>query len=196
METCKWGHEMTPDNTYVDPSGKKKQCKTCRNKSARESARRNYVPVSAEKRKYRTDLTAPKKCPRCGQVKSLDQFYKCKGAHDGVQSRCIPCSKELVKLTPEKLRIRNFKVKYGITLADYDLMLQEQNDGCAICGRKASEERFGVLSVDHCHDTGRVRGLLCEKHNMALGMFGDDIELLNEAIRYLSKGTYTMTVLP
>lgn len=75
--------------------------------------------------------------------------------------------------------------KYGITLDDYNRMLAEQGGGCAICGSETNKNGK-ALFVDHCHDTGRVRGILCYKCNTGLGSFKDDAGLLEKAFRYLN----------
>lgn len=71
--------------------------------------------------------------------------------------------------------------RYGITVDQYKEMLEKQKNLCAIC-KKSKEEK---LSVDHCHKTKKVRGLLCGSCNRGLGMFMDDIDLLRNAIEYL-----------
>lgn len=77
---------------------------------------------------------------------------------------------------------------YGLTEVDYQRMLATQNGRCAICGttqgRRKSDDH--PLYVDHDHKTGKVRGLLCQPCNSALGMFEDDPERLRKAIAYLS----------
>ena len=73
--------------------------------------------------------------------------------------------------------------KYDITADEYDEMLGCQDGGCKICGK--SFERV-KLAVDHDHNTGKVRGILCENCNRGLGMFKDDPELLKSAVQYLS----------
>jgi hypothetical protein len=73
------------------------------------------------------------------------------------------------------------KQTYGLSTADYNAMLRQQNGACAIC-RRTSAER---LCVDHCHKTNRVRGLLCRKCNTGLGCYGDDPERIEAAIAYL-----------
>jgi transcription elongation factor Elf1 len=77
--------------------------------------------------------------------------------------------------------IRN---QYGITLKQYELMLDKQKFKCAICG-KHDEVEGRRLAIDHCHTTGKVRGLLCGKCNRGLGLFYDNEELLQNAIKYL-----------
>ena len=65
-------------------------------------------------------------------------------------------------------------------------MLTAQSGGCAICGRKPEQQkRYQTLHVDHCHETGKVRGLLCDQHNLLLGQFNDDPKLLRRAADYL-----------
>ncbi len=64
-------------------------------------------------------------------------------------------------------RKKHFKTKYGITLEDYENMFQSQNGVCKICKNKCSTGKN--LAVDHCHETGKVRGLLCAKCNVNLG---------------------------
>jgi hypothetical protein len=66
-------------------------------------------------------------------------------------------------------------------------MCQEQENSCAICGKEEPARRYKTFNVDHCHHTGKVRGLLCRQCNMALGGFNDDIGLLEKAILYLKK---------
>ena len=77
---------------------------------------------------------------------------------------------------------------YGIPLEQYDKMLQDQDHRCAICngvGFRMRKETRSTLCVDHCHTTGRVRGMLCHNCNRALGLFQDNTEFLLKAVRYL-----------
>jgi hypothetical protein len=77
--------------------------------------------------------------------------------------------------------------KYGISAAEYDRLFAEQGGGCAICGKPPEQqERYRrYLHVDHCHETGRVRGLLCDQHNLMLGRWLHDPALLRRAADYL-----------
>jgi len=80
--------------------------------------------------------------------------------------------------------------RYGITLEQYSLMLENQNNVCAICKSKeiAKDNRSGNtrrLAVDHCHNSRKVRGLLCTSCNTALGSAKDNIEILKNMIAYL-----------
>lgn len=73
------------------------------------------------------------------------------------------------------------KRKYGLTEAGYETMLRGQNGVCAICAGTQKQR----LSVDHCHTTGRVRALLCKKCNSGLGLFRDEVAILEQALTYL-----------
>ena len=72
---------------------------------------------------------------------------------------------------------------YGIDVPDYERILEEQGGGCYICGKKPTDRR--ALDIDHDHNTGKVRGLLCSKHNRAIGLMGDDLHILIKALEYL-----------
>lgn len=82
-------------------------------------------------------------------------------------------------------RRAHLKRKYGITVEDYEAMLTAQEGGCAIC--RAPEPEGQSLHVDHDHDTGAVRGLLCFNCNAGLGKFGENIDLLIAAVVYLRR---------
>ena len=74
--------------------------------------------------------------------------------------------------------------KYGMTLAQYDHMYTVQNGQCAICDRAMPS---GKATVDHCHGTGIVRGLLCIQCNTIVGMAHDDVRILRHAINHLAR---------
>jgi hypothetical protein len=77
------------------------------------------------------------------------------------------------------------KRKYGITIADYDRMFEQQGGVCAICNEPRPEER--TLHVDHDHKTGVIRGLLCFRCNNALGDLREEVELFQRAADYLDR---------
>lgn len=91
---------------------------------------------------------------------------------------------------PDHYKKMDLKRFYGVTLDWYKQTLEQQRFCCAICGKPESEntQRNGKplnLSVDHCHTTGLVRGLLCNNCNRAIGMLNHNIDVLNAAIGYL-----------
>jgi hypothetical protein len=76
------------------------------------------------------------------------------------------------------------KKSYGLTIEQYHEMLEAQAGVCAIC--LGADKAFAHLAVDHCHQSGKVRGLLCNTCNRALGSFQDDPERLKRALLYLA----------
>jgi hypothetical protein len=92
---------------------------------------------------------------------------------------------------PEYESSFKLKFRYGITPEQYAEMLMTQNNRCAICGNKESAinintNKIQKLAVDHCHTTGKVRGLLCQDCNRGIGKFHDDVSRLKKAIEYLT----------
>ena len=88
----------------------------------------------------------------------------------------------------KSLRNARYKYRYGITLDDYERMFTEQGGVCKICrssdtGRKQSAH----FAVDHCHKTGKIRGLLCLKCNKGLSDFDENFEIFDAAIKYLKE---------
>lgn len=82
--------------------------------------------------------------------------------------------------------------RYGIGLIEYERLLEEQNHRCAICGGegfKLKEDQNTKLVIDHDHDTGEVRGLLCHNCNRALGLFQDNPDRIKQALAYLEGAT-------
>ena len=123
-----------------------------------------------------------KECRLCKEVKPFEDFYKSHG-------RCKKCYLALLKAKriPGDRKEYYIQRSYGITMDAYNDMLKKQNGCCAIClgDDPKSPARVNHWYVDHCHTTGKVRGLLCNACNRALGNFGDSIENLERAILYL-----------
>ena len=85
---------------------------------------------------------------------------------------------------------KRFFERLGITQEDYNRMMFQQEGGCWICGTEPATHKTSpdkLLIVDHDHDDGTVRGLLCQKCNKALGLFNDDLSLVVQAVHYLTK---------
>lgn len=127
-------------------------------------------------------------CKDCGSEKPVDQFYWRSDSRKP-RSECKACSIAKLRAKGEKRTAQDFRDThlrrtFGITQADFDAMLAVQDGCCAICKRSA-EDSYKGLHVDHDHESGRVRGLLCHKCNMALGLLGDSVSALADAIAYL-----------
>ena len=81
------------------------------------------------------------------------------------------------------------KRRFGITPEKYAELFKSQNGTCAICNNPETATRLGkvkALSVDHCHKSGAIRGLLCSDCNTGIGKLKDDVKILQSAIQYLS----------
>ena len=130
-----------------------------------------------------------KTCTRCGEVKNINEFHK-KGKRKSnpaislYNHICKDCCKVISKENYLNNKNSSLRLLYGITLNDYNKMFEEQKGCCAICGIHQSEiER--AFSVDHDHNTGEIRSLLCINCNSGLGLFKDDLSILEEAKKYL-----------
>lgn len=137
-----------------------------------------------------------KKCSKCKKTKVSEDFYSNKKTKDGKASWCKSCHKAWVRSkqietgykSPNKANSQKkwksdntvaIKLrKYNVTQDGYDELAKEGI--CPICLREWDKPNF-----DHCHDTGKFRGLLCSSCNKGLGFFGDDLERLESAVVYL-----------
>lgn len=132
-----------------------------------------------------------KTCKKCKETKPLSEYYVCK--RDGIVARCKACMKRHSKKhyveNPEKFRERLLVRKYGLTIEDYDAMLENQGGSCAICNT-TDPRGHGRFHVDHNHKTGVVRGLLCTDCNTGIGSLKDSPEHLRAAAIYLETQGY------
>lgn len=79
------------------------------------------------------------------------------------------------------------KLKYGITVEEWDALFASQGNACAVCKTQSPGGRFGQWQTDHCHKTNLVRGILCHHCNLILGHAKDTPEILRAAIAYLER---------
>lgn len=122
-------------------------------------------------------------CGKCRERKSMDSFYWTSPAKKSRMRICKPCKYRRNKAVPN-LRGHRRKHLYGLTPEQFDQLRAEQGGRCAIC-RDVLTEEDRRLHVDHCHATGAVRGLLCDRCNVGLGNYRDDPKLLRAAADYL-----------
>lgn len=94
--------------------------------------------------------------------------------------------KNYVLNNPNEVKSTGLKFNYGITLDDYNKMLNLQNGKCAICQKHTSILKKD-LCVDHCHKTLKIRGLLCSTCNAGIGMLGDNLSSVIKAVEYLKQ---------
>lgn len=140
-----------------------------------------------------------KKCGKCNETKDISCFSQLspssktyKKFKNGIKPWCKECYKTYTRNYMKEKRSLSgssqdhYLKKYGLTRDEVNLMMEEKNHKCDICGNE-SDHRYGKLNVDHCHDTGKVRGLLCFSCNVMIGQSKDSTEVLRKAIKYLEK---------
>ncbi|WP_340382021.1 endonuclease VII domain-containing protein [Streptomyces sp. SS7] len=113
-----------------------------------------------------------KLCRTCGEVKPHSEWHRNATASDGLSTRCRSCR-------AERGRQDHLKRSYGLTMAERDAMVASHMGLCVICLKAPA------IHVDHCHQTGRVRGVLCFNCNSAIGKLGDDPDAVRRAAAYL-----------
>lgn len=128
-------------------------------------------------------------CSICGtavqvRVREDKSSVECRGSRRARDRERVRTNKPKSKnppYTPERGRRKRLAEKYGLTPEEYEVMKQRQNGRCAICGTESEE----LLHVDHCHETGKVRGLLCRPCNCGIGHLREDVDVMLSAIAYL-----------
>lgn len=147
------------------------QCKICRSADIKRWKEANPEKVQAINARYR-------KTDKCKAM--------WKRQHAKYRDKRIAYCRKWYAEHPEKNAQYNFKnslKKFGLTLQDYEALVARQGNVCAIC--RQPEANGHRLHIDHCHNTGVVRGLLCEKHNLMVGLSNDQPEILLAAAEYL-----------
>jgi hypothetical protein len=185
--------------------GRQCRCRTCLSRPPK-TYRCGFCHVSFSRssrggpnpaqRKHLCDSCEPlyKWCATCDEILLHSAFSNSVGRRDGKVSRCKRCQSrktatdktkqyQLLTLDQRKQRLIS---KYGMTVADWNAMFIEQDGRCAVCGRKHEDSPHGLV-VDHCHDSGGIRALLCGLCNTAIGSMRDDATLLRVAADYLDK---------
>jgi hypothetical protein len=157
---CKNGHEYTEENTWRGSNGKR-HCRACQRTRAAEWRAANLPNVG----NYNSRKTH---CVSGHPFDEENTFYT-KNNRRG----CRECARRNAYI----MRVR----KYGLTIEQYEQMLEEQNKRCRICAKEFRSEPH----IDHDHATGAVRALLCSECNTGLGLFRDDPELLLAAANYV-----------
>ena len=139
-------------------------------------------------------LLKERKCRVCGETKNLlAEYYRIRKnmkLSSSYSYECKECTKTRIKQNyrenPDIEKNRHLKRNYNMTLDDYNILLEEQNSCCAICGTDKPGGWGKAFAVDHDHKTGKVRGLLCKSCNIALGEVDDSLTTLKRMIEYLS----------
>ena len=129
-----------------------------------------------------------KTCTKCKNNLNVINFNKDKRSKDGFYSSCKKCHDLVVKnwqsKNKEKVKDTTLRRKYKISLIEYNEMMILQDNSCYIC--KLKQEHFKkMLYVDHCHNSGKVRKLLCETCNLTIGKVKENTEILRNLIKYI-----------
>ena len=139
--------------------------------------------------RYNAGMTTTlKTCTACKTPKAQSAFSRALKLKDGLQYHCKACQKAYQQrkpVTKKRRKERILKKKFNMGMEDYERKLSEQRGCCAICSAPEPGCDREYFAVDHDHDTGMVRGLLCSRCNPGLGYFKDDPELLKAAASYL-----------
>lgn len=184
---CPRCDEVKPASDFYRAMGKRDGVATYCNLCARKVRLVRY----RERLALEIPDDAVKQCKRCGQTKLAWQFYRLAGTADNLMSACIECN-----LARQNTVYRDnvMRQRYGITIAQYNWMLEVQGGVCAICGQPETVQsrtgRTKRLAIDHDHDhvANEIRGLLCHRCNTGIGALRHNPDLLRKAIRYLERG--------
>lgn len=132
----------------------------------------------------------PRRCKRCGEVKAATDMadrwsrHICKACYSDLGNQW---QRDNPEAAARHKRSHHLLLKFGITLDEADALLVEQGGLCAICREEIKDSRGWSPHVDHDHDTGKVRGILCFNCNVGLGAFADSPERLRVAAEYVER---------
>lgn len=152
----------------------------CRSCSAEYYRQRQEAKGRADRPKFEVP-EGSKRCPQCETIKPFADWERNSTSPDGWSNYCRPCR-------AGRNRESYFKRKYGITISERDELIASQAGVCPICLAASAEH------VDHCHETGRVRGVLCFSCNAALGQFKDRPDAMRRAAAYLEGNVWKPTL--
>ena len=191
-KTCSKCGETKPLNEFHNssraPDGHRYNCKECQRTRDKAWYKANKERAAATNRTWRK--TNPER--EAATSKAWYEANKDRRAatsrawREANPDRVAAISKAWNEANSERVIDGRLRRTYDISSFEYDDMLEAQGGGCAICG-KTPEAEGRRLSVDHDHETGRVRGLLCNLCNRGLGHFTHDLGLLYSAISYLEQ---------
>lgn len=171
-DTCSRGHKWEDVAVYYPGRPFERVCSTCRLENTKRWRNKNKEKVLFLEKKYRMENV--EKC----KAKDKKSYEKHKEAR-------LEADKDYYWNGggKQKARWRIIKRKYGITREEFNEVFERQGMACAICGKRDFTE--WTLNIDHDHETGRLRGILCNNCNIAIGLMKDNVGFLECAIKYL-----------
>lgn len=165
--------------------GRTSYCRPCMNKRSLASRRKKLAEQGRSITPRRDVPDGQRWCPDCESFKALEEFPANRSGRNGRGGYCKPCHNARTHANRVKnhgsTRDFHLRRRYGINSVDYDRILAEQGGLCAGCHKVAPAH------VDHDHETGKVRGLLCFNCNQALGNLRDDLQVIDSLGTYLSR---------
>jgi hypothetical protein len=171
---CKNGHELTEDNIYRGDNDKR-QCLTCRREASQRYRQQHSTGGNHNSRKTHCAKGHPY------DEENTGYFTKANGSVRRVCRACAAANGAVQRIK-----------KYGLTVAEYEQMVEDQGRLCRMCGEDISGGKRAP-HIDHDHATGAVRAVLCARCNMLIGQAEDSIPLLLKAVSYLQSFSETPT---
>lgn len=196
-------------------SGRRSHCKNCCPKAAKQqycvcckqSKRRVDFPKGKTKCKECLDNDGKQYCGKCGKLKHFEEFAACVRRRNGRHPICKKCQKPkwqeyyqkdprgIAKTTRDRYAANRLRYRKAATMRRFKLTEDEYDkvhsrDLCQVCKKPETKTRNGKvtrLAIAHCHETGKVRGLLCNLCNQGLRSFKDNPSVLRAAAKYLEK---------
>ncbi|RPE45190.1 recombination endonuclease VII [Streptomyces sp. Ag109_O5-1] len=180
----KCGRDLPPAAFARDKNrrdGLQVRCRECVAEYGAAHYRRRREAIGKTVREKVDVPAGHKRCPQCEVVKPHSEWERNKSSSDGWASYCRACR-------AERNRVSYVKRKYGLTEVERDALIASQRGVCCICLSAPAAH------VDHCHETGRVRGVLCFSCNAALGQFKDQPEVIRRAAAYVEGNAWKPTL--
>lgn len=184
---CGTEYPNTSEFFYKNGDSLRPDCKKCLKKKRKEHYEKVGDKIRDRMGRYYESKKEAVQARVSDYRKTRREYYRqlSKRRYELNKDKCKEYAKEWRKNNPLYGRFTNLKLKYGITHKEYDEMLEKQNGVCAICG-DPSRKPYG-LHVDHNHDTGKIRKLLCGRCNTALGFTRESVKILEAMIAYIKE---------
>lgn len=171
-KTCKEGH----DDWKILPGGQR-YCRICHSARHKDYAAKHKVEIAAHNKEWRDKNKV--------YIQQASRDWRERSAEERKLKRHLDW-----KQNKERLSVKRLCRRYGMTSQQYEEMVRTQGGLCAICGRPESrtwQGKLRTLSLDHDHETGKARALLCADCNAAIGLFQEDPERMKSAIEYVER---------
>jgi hypothetical protein len=179
QELCSRGHLFSETAVYFPSRPNERVCSKCRIINTKEWRLKNVERARAGYRKWNHEH--PEK------VKESYRKY-----YEKNKEKRLQASRERYSRNKEGKKWQIIFRKYGITQEDFNKLFELQKGCCAICGKDDFTQ--WTLNIDHCHKTGKVRGILCNNCNTAIGALQEDVNILQNAIKYINNAGVCLNV--